>query len=204
LGSVIGGIIPLLINRNSNTTAGVPKAVYISFIVLMCCAAILGLFLLPPTKLTRDDGSKIANVKSRGFIEEFKSNLYIFTDWRLLLMIPAFVPAECFLVYGGSVNGESLCVFSVKRLNALLTNPLAAFHNNLRTRSLLSFISVVIQIPFGILLQWILDNERWKRKSRALYGLAFVGIPLMAAWIWEIVSFPFCHKLDRPFLYKVE
>ena len=55
------------------------------------------------------------------------------------LQIPAFLPAECFLVYGGSVN---------------------AFHNNLRTRCLLSFISVVLQIPAGIGLQMILDHEK--------------------------------------------
>jgi len=33
----------------------------------------------------------------------------------------------------------------------------------------------------------ILDNTKWKRKNRALIGLCVVGIPLMAAWIWEIV-----------------
>jgi len=81
-------------------------------------------------------------------------------------MLPAFLPAECFLVYGGSVN---------------------AYHNNLRTRCLLSFVSVVLQIPSGYLLQKILDNKAWKRQTRALIGLTIVAVPLMGAWVWEIV-----------------
>jgi MFS family permease len=104
-GSVIGGIIPVIINRNSATTDGVPHAVYISFIVIMFCAALSGLLLLPPHKLRRDDGSVVAVDKARGPWEELKANLLIFTDWKLLCMVPAFLPAECFLVYSGSVNG---------------------------------------------------------------------------------------------------
>ena len=103
----MGGRIPVIINRNSATTAGVPRAVYITFIVIMTCAAFSGLLLLPAHKLRRDDGSVVAVDKARGPWEELKANLLIFTDFKLLLMMPAFVPAECFLVYSGAVNGET-------------------------------------------------------------------------------------------------
>jgi hypothetical protein len=42
-------------------------------------------------------------------------------------------------------------------------------------------------VPCGWGLQLILDNKKWKRKNRALIGLIVVAIPLMAAWIWEII-----------------
>lgn len=74
------------------------------FIVIMCCAGLSGLLLLPPHKLLRDDGSVVAVDKARGPWEELKANLLVFTDYKLLLMVPAFLPAECFLVYSGSVN----------------------------------------------------------------------------------------------------
>jgi len=45
----------------------------------------------------------------------------------------------------------------------------------------------VLQIPAGLGLQLILDNEKWKRKTRAFIGLTVVGIPLTGAWIWEII-----------------
>ncbi|KAK7900766.1 hypothetical protein LTR67_003050 [Exophiala xenobiotica] len=182
VGAMVGGIIPLLINRNSTEAAGVPPSVYIVFIVVMCIGMVGAFALMPPDKIIRDDGTKVGVVQARTFMEELKANLEIFRDWKLLIMIPAFLPAECFLVYGGSVN---------------------AYHNNLRTRCLLSFISVVLQLPAGWGLQWILDNKNMKRKTRAFIGLGVVGIPLIAAWIWEIVrtrnydrSSPIEHPMD--------
>jgi len=166
VGAAIGGIIPLLINRNSVEAAGVPVAVYVIIIAMMGCACLLALALRPASKVIRDDGTYVATIHSRGFVEELKANLEIYKDWKLLCMIPAFLPSECFLVYGGSVN---------------------AFHNDLRTRCLLSFCAVVIQIPAGLGLQKILDHKAWTRRRRAFTGLATVGTPLMAAWIWEIV-----------------
>lgn len=140
----------------------------------MGCGAIGGLCLLkPPSKIIREDGTTVATTKPRGVIDELKANLDIFTDCKLLIMVPAFLPAECFLVYLGSVN---------------------AFGNNLRTRSLLSFVAVVMQVPTGWGLQMILDNKTWKRKNRALAGLSVVGTVLVAAWIWQLVS---VRNIDR-------
>jgi hypothetical protein len=112
LGSVISGIIPVIINRDTDTATGVPRAVYISFIIIMILGGLLGLLLLAPQKLTRDDGSVVAVNPPRGWWEELRSNLLIFTDPILLMMVPAFFPAECFLVYSGSVNGMSTGLYS--------------------------------------------------------------------------------------------
>ncbi|KAJ4333520.1 hypothetical protein N0V87_007545 [Didymella glomerata] len=60
LGSVISGIIPVIINRNTDTASGVPRSVYISFIVIMVIGGLLCLLLLRPQELTRDDGSLLA------------------------------------------------------------------------------------------------------------------------------------------------
>lgn len=105
LGSVISGIIPVIINRKSETVAGVPRSVYISFIIIMILGGLFTLLLLRPQKLTRDDGSVVAVDAPRGAWEELRSNLLIFTDPILLMMVPAFLPSEGFLVYSGSVNG---------------------------------------------------------------------------------------------------
>jgi MFS family permease len=166
VGCVVGDFIALLINRNSIAATGVPVAVYIIIIVMMGVGCLLALTLRPPSRVIRDDGTQVATLHARGFVQEFKANLEIFKDWKLLLMIPAFLPSECFLVYMGSTN---------------------AYRNDLRTRCLLSFCAVVFQIPAGYGLQKILDHKTWTRRTRALTGLAVVGVPLMAAWIWEIV-----------------
>lgn len=63
-----------------------------------------------------------------------------------------------------------------------------AYNNNLRTRSLLSFIAVVLQIPAGWALQAVLDYPGWGRRKRGLIGLTGVCVPLVVAWVWEMVS----------------
>lgn len=87
LGSIIGGIIPLIINKDSTVAAGVPPAVYICFIVAMFIGMIGAFALQPPDKIVREDGTKVALTQPRGFVEEFKANLEIFRDWKLLLMV---------------------------------------------------------------------------------------------------------------------
>ncbi|KAF2251755.1 hypothetical protein BU26DRAFT_242849 [Trematosphaeria pertusa] len=166
LGSVIGGIIPVIINKDKDVAAGVPRAVYISFIIIMIVGGLITLLLLRPQKLKRDDGSVVAVHPPRGAWEEFRSNLLIFSDPVLLMMLPAFFPAEGFLVYSGSVN---------------------AYLNSLRARSLLSFIAVCLQIPAGWGLQWILDRPYWGRRKRGLIGLTIVCVPMVAAWVWEMI-----------------
>jgi hypothetical protein len=166
LGAAVGGFVPLLINRDRTDVAGVPTAVYVFIVAMMGLACVLSFLLQHPSKVVRDDGTQLFTSRSRGWVEELKSNLEIFRDWKLLIMVPAFLPSECFLVYSGSVN---------------------AYHNNLRTRCLLSFMAVVCQMPCGWGLQKILDHKTWPRRKRAFVGLATVSIPLMGAWIWEII-----------------
>lgn len=86
-GIAIGGIIPLIINRDQQTTAGVPTAVYVIFMVIQGVAACVAYFLLRPNKVIRDDGTAITVAKSRGFVEELKANLEIFKDWKLMIMV---------------------------------------------------------------------------------------------------------------------
>ncbi|KIY03906.1 uncharacterized protein Z520_00598 [Fonsecaea multimorphosa CBS 102226] len=165
-GAAIGGLIPLIINHDKATSAGVPPAVYIVFIVMDFVGCALAFLLRPPEKVVRDDGTNIAVVKARPFWDEFKANLEAFKDWRMFVMIPAFAVSECFLVYNGSAN---------------------AFRNSLRARSLLGFCSVTLQIICGWALTLLLDNEKLRRRTRAQIGLAITGIPVIGAYIWEMV-----------------
>jgi hypothetical protein len=178
MGSVIGGIIPLLIDRGAGSEGGVPRSVYIAFIVVMFCTMVCACFLQPPDKVTRDDGRRVADIEPyRGVLVELKENVKSFGDWRFLLMIPCFFVSETYLVFLGSTN---------------------AWRNNLRTRCLCSFVAVVLQIPFSLGLQQILDHSSWRRRKRALLGLAYIAIPLWAAWIWEIVRVSRWHGRGDP------
>ena len=67
--------------------AGVPIAVYVVYMVLMGVGACSAFLLLPTSKVVRDDGTQVASIKARGFLDELRSNLEIFRDWKLLLMV---------------------------------------------------------------------------------------------------------------------
>lgn len=139
LGSVISGIIPVIINRNSDTVAGVPRSVYIAFIVIMVIGGLLCLTLLRPHKLTRDDGSVVAVDRPRGVWEELRTNLLVFTDPILLMMLPAFLPAEGFLVYSGSVNGRRSKSVTRSALISLQLSTTISAHAHCFLSSLLSY-----------------------------------------------------------------
>ncbi|ORY64795.1 uncharacterized protein BCR38DRAFT_431019 [Pseudomassariella vexata] len=165
--SILCSILPVILNRNNDKRAGVPAAIYITFIIVMGCAALLALLTLRRLKdLESAENSTTTHHEKHSTATEFKANLSIVRDWQLLMMLPAFLPAGSFLIYLGSVN---------------------AFQNNLRVRSLVSFVALIVQIPFGHLLHFFLDHPGWSKRKRGLIGLAFVGVPLCAAWMWEII-----------------
>ena len=97
--------LPVILNRKNATRSGVPRAIYVVLILLMSCAACLALLLRRPEDLRRPDGSVVAVDKPRGAWAELKANISVFRDWKLMLMVPAFLPAGSFLIYDGSVNG---------------------------------------------------------------------------------------------------
>jgi hypothetical protein len=167
-GSIACSILPVILNRDNVSRSGVPVPVYITYITVMLAAAALALFALRrPNEVTCDTGAAISDLnEKRGRLQELAENLAVFKEWKLLCLLPAFLPAGSFLIYLGSVN---------------------AFQNTLRARSLLSFIALVVQIPFGHVLHVILDRPAWPRRKRGLAGLAFVGLPLSVAWVWEII-----------------
>lgn len=168
VGSIVCSILPVVLNRNNDSRAGVPEAVYITYIIIMLAVALMSfLTLRRPADVTAGEGGLGVQLEERNLGAELRANISIFREWKLLILLPAFLPAGSFLIYLGSVN---------------------AFQNNLRARSLLSFVAIVVQIPFGHLLHLILDNPRWRKRTRSLAGLAFVGVPLSVAWVWEILQ----------------
>jgi hypothetical protein len=175
-GSIVCSILPVILNRDNTQRAGVPAAIYATYIALMLVVALLSLIILRrPDEVIHDTSSNVIAPEKKSTTSELLSNLAVFSDWKLLVMLPAFLPAGSFLIYLGSVN---------------------AFENSLRARSLLSFIALVVQIPFGHILHLILDNDKWTKPRRALFGLGFVAVPLSAAWLWEIVR---TRDFDRAF-----
>lgn len=104
--SFVASAIPLGIDAENAEANSVPTAVYGTFVALMCCAVIMGCFILPPEKVKRDDGTAIAAIPTMTFKEAFIGSIKSVADWRILLLVPALLSTEIHLVYLGVVNGR--------------------------------------------------------------------------------------------------
>lgn len=60
---------------------------YITFIVMDCVGIVLAWALRPPEKVIRDDGTNIAVIEPRTFLQELQGNLEAMRDWRLWVMV---------------------------------------------------------------------------------------------------------------------
>ncbi|ORX90824.1 MFS general substrate transporter [Basidiobolus meristosporus CBS 931.73] len=161
LGGVMGAFIPFGLNFHSDKGA-VSNSTYLAFLVIMILGALLGLILLPPGKVIRDDGSRVVVKKFTNIGGEIVDILKLFTNKYMLLLTPLFISSNWFYSYQfGAVNGVLF---------------------NLRTRSLNNALYWGSQMLGAYGLGAFLDNPRFGRRARAVYGLAIVGVIFSATW----------------------
>ncbi|KAI1841581.1 hypothetical protein JX266_012234 [Neoarthrinium moseri] len=147
-GTIICSIVPVIINKDNSIRATTPAAIYITYIVIVLASALLAFITLRRAHQVHGMGLDSTSETNKGVWTALKGNIRVFKETKLLLLLPAFFSAGSFLIYLGSVN---------------------VFNNTLRARSLLSFVALVVQIPFGHLLHLILDN--YTQHQRLLIGL---------------------------------
>ncbi|KXL49290.1 hypothetical protein M433DRAFT_132666 [Acidomyces richmondensis BFW] len=181
-GSAIGAAVALGISWNSKRE-GLPPSVYIVFIVLQCCSTGLALFVVPPKRLRRNDGTALATFDYMPLADVLRTTVVLFTDWRILTLLPCMFVPEMFFPFQASLN---------------------AYAFNLRTRVLNSLLSNFIQMPAGLFLGYILDNENLgSRKKRALIGITFDAVWIVGAYIAQTVwlaSWKFDRSVPGPMI----
>lgn len=65
----------------------------------MCMAILIAFFfIIDPKKVVRDDGTHIAIFNDPNVMEEIRGLINLFTDWRILMLIPGIFVAEMNLV----------------------------------------------------------------------------------------------------------
>ena len=162
IGATLGGLISLLQNLNTSDSSGVNTGTYIAFMVIMLVGCVISLTLLNPTSIRRSDGSKLENFKQTSFKREIIDTLKLFSDWKMMLLLPAFFASNFFYSYQFGIN---------------------AFYYSLRTRALNSMVYWLTQIIGTFGLSLILDNSKIGRKKRGLYGFVVTCIFVIATWI---------------------
>ncbi|GJJ73623.1 hypothetical protein EMPS_05981 [Entomortierella parvispora] len=165
-GSVIGNLIPLGLQWNDPEAGGASTGSYIGYMVVMVMGALISVFLLPPEKVSRKDGTPVSHIKYSSPILELKSVARLFLDWRMLCLIPMFFTSNWIYTYQFTMNTTNFSQRS-RNMNSMFY----------------WFAQIIASLAFGAFL----DRAKWSRTTRARYGLILMAICLAATWVGGII-----------------
>ncbi|KAK3139785.1 hypothetical protein QOZ80_5AG0390180 [Eleusine coracana subsp. coracana] len=162
-GGVLGGLFPFSFNyHRGDKPASVNDGTYIAFIAFMLLGAALSLFILPPTEIVRDDGSKATRFIYSSLAIEGTEILRLFTNWKMLLVLPAAWDSNFFYTYQfNNVNG------------VLFT---------LRTQGLNNIFYWGARMIGSVSIGYLLDFGFASRRKRGLVGVVVVAVLGSAIW----------------------
>ncbi|TGZ76253.1 MFS general substrate transporter [Ascodesmis nigricans] len=163
LGAVIGSLIPLGTNWNTNQEGDVVTGTYVGFLVLMLAGAVLAFFLIPPEKIVRSDGTRVQRLRHPSALMEVKGLWTTMqTDPYILLLFPLFWASNWFYTY--QFNCYNVFMF------------------NTRTKAFTGLFYWVSQIIGSLLYGFFLDNQRLGRRSRAIWGGVVLFVIVNVVW----------------------
>ncbi|KAF8072264.1 major facilitator superfamily domain-containing protein [Lyophyllum atratum] len=168
LGGGIGSFISFGLNFHSKSGT-VNDGTYGAFMAIMFIGWLLSIFIAPPHKVIREDGTRAGarpSGVSIGFVASLKNEYNKFVsalrDWRIWLLIPAFFCANFFYSYQqNTVNGATF---------------------TLRARSLNGAMYWIAQMFGGIAIGFLLDLKYLTRPQRAILGYVFVLVTGFSIW----------------------
>ncbi|KAJ1860866.1 hypothetical protein LPJ73_001202 [Coemansia sp. RSA 2703] len=169
LGGVIGGIVPFVMNyhmgKGSNAVP-LPDASYAAFVALQVLGALCALFLAPPARVVRSDGSHVV-LMSTDVRHEAVETLRLFLNPWILLLIPLSLASNFFYAYQyGPYNG------------VLFT---------LRTRGLNSMLYWAAQMAAASAVSLLHDHASMTRRARGLASLVTVAVITNITWVCTLV-----------------
>lgn len=183
LGGVLGGLLPFSFNYNRRAdAANVNDATYIAFMAFMLVGAGLTFLVLPPSKIVRDDGTRATSVTYSSVSTEGWEILKLFTNWRMLLVLPAAWASNFFYTY------------QFNNVNGLLFT--------LRTKGLNNVFYWGAQMVGSAGIGYFLDFGFSSRRKRGLIGVAAVAVLGTAIWAGGLANQ--LRYLDGTFPNKID
>ncbi|XP_068315723.1 UNC93-like protein 1 [Pyrus communis] len=168
MGGVIGGLIPFILNYHRSEAASVNDATYIGFMIFMSIGTLLSLGILPPSKVVRDDGTKCTDIQYSDVTTEAIEIAKLFTNWQMLLIIPAAWSSNFFYTY--QFNNVNQIMF------------------NLRTRGLNNVFYWGAQMLGSVGIGYVMDFSFKSRRMRGFAGISVVGVLGTTIWIGGLVN----------------
>ena len=148
-GAVIGSIIPTAQNWSNTSSGSVNDGTYIALFVLMLSGSFVAMLLVHPSKVIRDDGTRVYVVKHASLLQELKN---VVKSVRVEPWIILFFPYSFAGLWYGTYQ----------------SNDYNGYFFNVRTRSFNAIWYNVAQMASAGLLGIFLDLKYFKRRTRAI------------------------------------
>lgn len=164
-GTVIGAIIPTVENWGVTTAGSVNDSTYIALFVLMLMGSVVACFVSNPSKVIRDDGSRVVVPRQTTFIQELKNvGLAVKREPWIILFFPYSFAGLWYIPYQ--------------------SNDFNAYFFDLRTRAFGSlwfdFGQFFMAVAVGLLLDF---TKLGGRRRRAFIGWGFLFVLINAVFI---------------------
>jgi MFS family permease len=163
-GPLVGGAIVLGLNHGANQKGKgkVGYQTYLVFVALQVLAAPLALFLSPPEKVQRSDGTKVKIVAETSFVREISALGRALKRHDILLLLPIFWAAY-FNQYSGNFQ---------------------TYYFGVRARALIGFVSNFATLLSSYLISILLDYKKFPVMKRINIGFYYVVFCHLLAWIY--------------------
>ncbi|KAF8633189.1 hypothetical protein AX15_001486 [Amanita polypyramis BW_CC] len=164
LGGVVGAAVAL--GRNIHSTGNqVDNGTYIGFIVLTGFGVLIPLLMVDPDKMVRTDGTKVTIQRHPSWKAEIYSLwVALRTDPMIVLLFPMFLASNWF--YTWQFNDYNGAIFDIS------------------ARSLNNLVYWIAQIIGSVIIGFILDQKKIRRRLRAFAGIGILTAMVFLVHIW--------------------
>ncbi|KAJ5585951.1 hypothetical protein N7450_005738 [Penicillium hetheringtonii] len=165
-GPLLGSAIVLGLNHSavskSKGKLTFSSETYLIFVALQCVAAPLAVFLTPPEKVQRGDGSKVKIVLQDSWTAEMKELWKVSCRKEVLMLLPVFW-ASYFNQYQGNFE---------------------VYYFGVRARALIGFVSYIGTLLSSWIISRFLDYKKVTVKHRIVYSFYYVIFLHITAWVY--------------------
>ncbi|KAJ5104979.1 hypothetical protein NUU61_002326 [Penicillium alfredii] len=180
-GPLVGGAIVLALNHSAEAKdrGKVGYKTYLIFIALQCVAVPLAIFLSPPDKVQRSDGSKVKIVLQSSWRAELLELWRLSCKKEILLLIPVFWAAY-FNQYSSNFQTYYFGV-RARALTGFLSTPTPILASNRFTDPDKGYFATLFS---SWLISRFLDYKGVSTKNRITYSFCYVIVLHIIAWVY--------------------
>ncbi|KAI8380530.1 major facilitator superfamily domain-containing protein [Choanephora cucurbitarum] len=160
-GGIIGSLIALTMNAEKKQQVSISTSTYVVFIMIMLLGVLLSLLLAHPSQVNQTHSSIKAAQPTIDWRTEVKNTLTVWKEWRMLILIPAFLASNWFYAYQFRVN---------------------SIYFDSSTRALNGLMYWTMEVLGSVMTGCFLDYHRFSRRIRGFIGLGVLFVVVNLVW----------------------